>query len=76
MIAYRVEDLIAYLPVDNDLSGTQHSQVLRDVGLLDAELFDELSSGDIGKDFGFVRAVGEAFLSVYPSIIARRKARV
>ena len=35
--------------------------------------FDELASGDIEKDFGFVRAVGEAFLSVYPSIVARRK---
>jgi len=35
--------------------------------------FDELASGDISKDFGFVRAVGEAFLSVYPTLVARRK---
>ena len=28
--------------------------------------FDELASGDIEKDFAFVRAVGEAFLAVYP----------
>lgn len=35
--------------------------------------FDELASGDIEKDFAFVRAVGEAFLAVYPSIVARRK---
>jgi coproporphyrinogen III oxidase len=35
--------------------------------------FDELASGDTSKDFEFVRAVGEAFLSVYPAIVARRK---
>ena len=35
--------------------------------------FDELSSGDIDADFAFVRAVGEAFLQVYPAIVARRK---
>lgn len=35
--------------------------------------FDELSSGDREKDVTFVRAVGEAFLSVYPQIVARRK---
>jgi coproporphyrinogen III oxidase len=35
--------------------------------------FDELSSGDTNKDFAFVRAVGEAFLNVYPKIVARRK---
>ncbi|HEY1284251.1 MAG TPA: oxygen-dependent coproporphyrinogen oxidase [Steroidobacteraceae bacterium] len=35
--------------------------------------FDELASGDIERDFGFIRAVGEAFLEVYPSIVARRK---
>ena len=35
--------------------------------------FDELASGDTNKDFAFVRAVGEAFLSAYPTIVARRK---
>ncbi len=35
--------------------------------------FDELASGDIHKDFEFVRAVGEAFLAAYPTIVARRK---
>lgn len=35
--------------------------------------FDELASGDLEADFAFVRAVGEAFLSVYPAIVARRK---
>jgi coproporphyrinogen III oxidase len=35
--------------------------------------FDHLSSGDTEADFRFVRAVGEAFLGVYPRIVARRK---
>ena len=35
--------------------------------------FDDLASGDLARDFGFVRAVGEALLSVYPQIVARRK---
>jgi coproporphyrinogen III oxidase len=35
--------------------------------------FDELASGDTNRDFAFVRAVGEAFLSAYPTIVARRK---
>jgi coproporphyrinogen III oxidase len=35
--------------------------------------FDELASGNVEADFGFVRAVGEAFVSVYPQIVARRK---
>jgi coproporphyrinogen III oxidase len=38
--------------------------------------FDELASGptdvDRDKDFAFVRAVGEGFLSAYPAIVARR----
>jgi coproporphyrinogen III oxidase len=35
--------------------------------------FDELSSGDLERDFAFVRGVGEAFLGVYPRLVARRK---
>ncbi len=35
--------------------------------------FDELASGDTNKDFAFVRAVGEGFLSAYPTIVGRRK---
>jgi coproporphyrinogen III oxidase len=34
--------------------------------------FDYLDSGDWERDFGFVRAVGEAFLGVYPSIVRSR----
>ena len=31
--------------------------------------FDDLDSGDHGRDFAFARAVGEAFLDVYPRIV-------
>ena len=35
--------------------------------------FDELASGDAGQDFQFVQGVGEAFLAVFPRLVARRK---
>ena len=34
--------------------------------------FDYLDSGDWQRDFAFVRAVGEAFLGVFPSIVKER----
>ena len=36
--------------------------------------FNDLNSGDIAKDFGFQKDVGETFLKVYLPIVARRKA--
>jgi len=47
-----------------------HRQEPRGVGGI---FFDELASGDRDADFAFVREVGEAFLAVYPRIVARRK---
>ena len=47
-----------------------HRQEPRGVGGI---FFDDLASGDAASDFAFVRAVGEAFLEVYPRIVARRK---
>jgi coproporphyrinogen III oxidase len=47
-----------------------HRQEPRGVGGI---FFDDLSSGDAAADFAFVRAVGEAFLEVYPRLVARRK---
>ena len=35
--------------------------------------FDDLNSDDRAADFAFVRSVGEAFLEVYPRIVARRR---
>ena len=46
-----------------------HRQEPRGVGGI---FFDELSSGNREADFAFVRGVGEAFLRVYPKIVARR----
>jgi len=37
--------------------------------------FDYLDSGDGGRDFAFVQAVGEAFLKVYPAIVRARMNR-
>jgi len=47
-----------------------HRQEPRGVGGI---FFDDLASGDAKADFAFVQAVGEAFLRVYPQIVARRK---
>ena len=47
-----------------------HRQEPRGVGGI---FFDDLSSADLSADFAFVRAVGEAFLRVFPQIVARRK---
>ena len=47
-----------------------HRQEPRGVGGI---FFDDLASGNPAADFDFVRAVGEAFLSVYPPLVSRRK---
>ena len=47
-----------------------HRQEPRGVGGI---FFDELAGGNRDDDFAFVRGVGEAFLEVYPRIVARRK---
>jgi coproporphyrinogen III oxidase len=47
-----------------------HRQEPRGVGGI---FFDQLASADGHADFAFVRAVGEAFLGVFPKIVARRK---
>jgi coproporphyrinogen III oxidase len=45
-----------------------HRQEARGIGGI---FYDNLNSGDWEKDFGFTRAVGEAFLEVYPRIVRR-----
>jgi len=45
-----------------------HRQEPRGIGGI---FYDNLNTGDWAKDFGFTRAVGEAFLAVYPEIVRR-----
>lgn len=47
-----------------------HRQELRGVGGI---FFDELAGPDRNQDYAFVRAVGEAFLGIYPALVARRQ---
>ncbi len=37
--------------------------------------YDNLNTGDWDKDFGFTRAVGEAFLGAYPDIVRRHMSK-
>jgi len=46
-----------------------HRKETRGVG---GVFFDQLSTGDFERDFAFTRAVGEAFLEVYPKIVRYR----
>ena len=46
-----------------------HRQEPRGVGGI---FYDHLNSGDHATDFAFTRAVGEAFLNIYPRIVAGR----
>jgi coproporphyrinogen III oxidase len=45
-----------------------HRQEPRGLGGI---FYDNLNSGDWAKDFGFTKAVGEAFLAIYPQIVRR-----
>lgn len=47
-----------------------HREEPRGVGGI---FFDQLASADAAADLAFVRALGEAFLAVFPQIVARRK---
>jgi coproporphyrinogen III oxidase len=49
-----------------------HRQESRGLGGI---FYDNLNSGDWDKDFGFTRAVGEAFLASYPEIVRRHMSR-
>ena len=49
-----------------------HRQEPRGLGGI---FYDNLNTGDWEKDFGFTRAVGEAFLAIYPEIVRRHMSR-
>jgi hypothetical protein len=46
-MAYGIEDLIARLAIDNDVSGAKHGEVLRSVGLLDTKPLDDCAGGQL-----------------------------
>lgn len=46
-----------------------HRKEMRGIGGI---FYDRHNSGDFEKDFAFTRAVGEAFLDVYPKIVRKR----
>ena len=50
----------------------RHREEPRGVGGI---FFDYLDSGDRDRDFGFVKDVGEAFLEIYPALVARHAGR-
>ena len=67
-VADGVEDLVACLAVDDDLFGAEDGEVLGDVGLFHAELFDEGAGGELAfaeefKD-GDAGGVGEGLEDV------------
>jgi coproporphyrinogen III oxidase len=49
-----------------------HRQEPRGLGGI---FYDNFNTGDWDKDFGFTRAVGEAFLAIYPEIVRRHMSR-
>ncbi len=68
--AYRPDAYAEYKAWCDKYFYLPHRKEPRGVGGI---FFDELASGDAAADFKFQQAVGEAFLGVYPRIVARRK---
>jgi coproporphyrinogen III oxidase len=68
--AYRPEAYAEYKAWCDRYFYLPHREEPRGVGGI---FFDELATAERDADFAFVRGVGEALLSVYPRIVARRK---
>jgi coproporphyrinogen III oxidase len=68
--AYRADAYAQYKAWCDRYFYLPHRHEPRGVGGI---FFDDLASADLARDFAFVRGVGEALLSVYPQIVARRK---
>lgn len=66
--AHEVADYTRFKAWCDEYFHLKHRQEPRGIGGI---FYDYLASGDWGADFAFTRAVGEAFLSVYPVILAR-----
>jgi coproporphyrinogen III oxidase len=67
-MAHPVADYDRYKKWCDDYFYLKHRNEMRGVGGI---FYDNLNTGDWAKDFGFTRAVGEAFLKIYPELVRR-----
>jgi coproporphyrinogen III oxidase len=68
--SYRADAYVEFKEACDRYFYLPHRKEARGVGGI---FFDQLASADQVRDFAFARAVGEAFVDVYPGIVARRK---
>jgi coproporphyrinogen III oxidase len=66
--AHAVADYQRYKKWCDDYFYLPHRQEPRGIGGI---FFDHLDSGDRAADFAFVKAVGEAFRTIYPALVRR-----